>query len=225
MKNMKKMKNENKMREEKMIQQDLIKKENLKILTQLRKTEENTEREHLYKDINGDDYIKLVVRKSGERFGTMHYNPESGKYENGMGEYNPIPYRLKELKENKDNLVFITNGEKDADTLIELGYSATTAITSSPYRWKKEYNKWLEEKNVVILQDNTEIARKFAKYTRNNICYFVHKYGIAETEKIAEKLKVKVKYNMDITTIREKCNNDSKIIEVLEHIRKEINKR
>ena len=63
-------------------------------------------------------------------------------------------YRLPELvKAVKDGYpVYIVEGEKDVETLRELGYTATTAGSAND--WKKEYAAYFTGARVVILPDN-----------------------------------------------------------------------
>jgi putative DNA primase/helicase len=37
----------------------------------------------------------------------------------------PLPYRLPELIKNRDSTVFVCEGEKDADNVVDLGLVAT----------------------------------------------------------------------------------------------------
>ena len=47
----------------------------------------------------------------------------------------------------------VVEGEKDADTLIQLGYPATTCNCGSD-NWRKEYTESLRDKDIVICRDN-----------------------------------------------------------------------
>ena len=76
-----------------------------------------------------------------------------------------IPYRLPELIQalSQKETIFIPEGEKDVDNLLKIGLSATT----NPFgagKWKKSYNKYLMEANVVILEDNDEAGRNNTKH-------------------------------------------------------------
>ena len=55
--------------------------------------------------------------------------------------------------------VFITEGEKDADTLTELGLIATTNPNGAS-NWKPEFNALFSERDVVLCIDNDEKGRK-----------------------------------------------------------------
>ncbi len=75
-----------------------------------------------------------------------------------------VPYRLPELiaakEQQKD--VFLCEGEKDADALRELGFTAT-----SFKNWREEFNEFIQGQHVIICQDHdlpgvtqaTEVAK------------------------------------------------------------------
>jgi 5S rRNA maturation endonuclease (ribonuclease M5) len=57
------------------------------------------------------------------------------------------------------NEVLIVEGEKDADTLTELGFTATTCPMGAK-KWLSEYNDALREKNIVLIPDNDNEGRE-----------------------------------------------------------------
>ncbi len=62
-----------------------------------------------------------------------------------------MPYRLKALADNVrfGSDVYFTEGEKDADSLAELGF-----ITTSFKGWKAEFNKYITGTNAIIVRDH-----------------------------------------------------------------------
>lgn len=184
--------------------------------------ESNIEAEYFYRDAEGNDYLKVVRHKSGEKFGIMHYNTETKEYEYGKGNLEYVPYHLEKLVKDDSNVVFITNSEKDADTLEELGFLSTTAPTSSPYKWKSSYGNYIKGKYVIILEDNTDEAREFAENTQVKTTYPAKKAARVEIVELAEELNVETRYNFDITKIREKLQDDERLKEILLEIKEEI---
>jgi hypothetical protein len=75
----------------------------------------------------------------------------------GIGEIERVPYRLHKLLDA--NRVLIVEGEKDADRLAAAGLAATTSPNGAG-KWRDEYAKWFEGKDVVILPDNDEPGTK-----------------------------------------------------------------
>ena len=87
-----------------------------------------------------------------------------GTWVDGIREMKPVPYHLPELLEN--TIIFITEGEKDVETLRSHGFTATT----NPFgagQWPDTFNPLFASKEVYILLDNDEPgisrARKIAQ--------------------------------------------------------------
>jgi len=66
----------------------------------------------------------------------------------------PVPYRLPQLIEAiaSERTVFITEGEKDVETLAGLGVVATTNAGGAG-KWRKELNQYFADADVVIIAD------------------------------------------------------------------------
>jgi putative DNA primase/helicase len=93
------------------------------------------------------------------------------RHRNGGGEWvwnlqgvELVPYRLPELVEAVEHgrRVFVVEGEKDADALVELGYPATTNPMGAG-KWKDEFSAYLTKADVVILPDNDDTGRDHAQ--------------------------------------------------------------
>jgi 5S rRNA maturation endonuclease (ribonuclease M5) len=80
-----------------------------------------------------------------------------------------VPYRLTELLRADD--VFIVEGEKDADNLSTLGFTATTN-SGGAGKWKPEY-KYAEHfkahQHVMIFPDNDDAGRKHAQQVAESL--------------------------------------------------------
>lgn len=184
--------------------------------------DDNIEKEFFYRNDEGEDYLKVVRHKVGEKFGIMSYNKEKNQYEYGRNGLAYIPYKLKELIESDEKVVFITNSEQDADTLEELGFLATTAPTSSKHKWKSSYGKYIKDKYVIILEDNTDEAKEFAENTQAKTAYLAKNVAILEIADLANELNFKLKYNSDITKIRKQLQDDEKLKKILIELKSEI---
>ncbi len=68
----------------------------------------------------------------------------------------------------KNQYIIIVEGEKDADNLIKLGFTATTN-PSGVKNWRPEFTPFLKNKNVVILPDNDTPGREHAESLANNL--------------------------------------------------------
>lgn len=87
-----------------------------------------------------------------------------------------VPYRLPELLASTDT-VYIPGGEKDVETLVKLGLTATTNACGEG-NWKPEFNEYFVGRNIVILEDNDEIGRKHGKVISESL------FGIANEIRI-----------------------------------------
>jgi len=91
-----------------------------------------------------------------------------------------VPYRLPELiAASSDSMVFIVEGEKDADRLADLGLVATCNAGGAAKRradgkpskpkWRPELNPFFQGRNVVILRDNDDAGRDHARSIAANL--------------------------------------------------------
>ena len=69
-----------------------------------------------------------------------------------------VPYRLPELISSRGT-VYIPGGEKDVETLVKHGLTSTTNAGGEG-NWKQEFNKYLKDRDVVILEDNDPQGEK-----------------------------------------------------------------
>lgn len=182
-------------------------------------------REHIYKNEKGEPLFKVNrndTEDTNNKFTTYHY--EGGNWELGLGDKKRIPYNLPELLEAvEDNkTIFITQGEKDADTITELLGNravATTAITSSTKKWKYEFNDYLKSDSLIILlEDNTEKGKEFTENIRKKLRFKCKNLKKLSIEKMKVSLKILETDVTDVTEIREKLQNDEKLKKILNRI-------
>jgi hypothetical protein len=88
-----------------------------------------------------------------------------------------VLYRLPELAQYPDATVFLTEGEKDADRITELGHCATTVASG---KWTEECVKALAGHDVLILEDNDDAGRKRARDAAQAL------HGTAKTVRIVQ---------------------------------------
>ena len=113
--------------------------------------------EYVYEHMDGTPHIK-VKRYQPKGFGQQRY--EEGKWEWGLNGAQRIPYRLPALA-TSEGTVYITEGEKDADTLAALGYTATTFLGGAG-KWRDEYAQWFKDRDVVVCADKDDPGREGA---------------------------------------------------------------
>lgn len=89
-------------------------------------------------------YPKGFRQRRTDKFGNPIYNLEGVRR---------VPYRLPELiaaKEQQSD-VFLCEGEKDADALRELGFTAT-----SFKNWREDFNQYIQGLHVIVCQDHDQ---------------------------------------------------------------------
>jgi len=77
-----------------------------------------------------------------------------------------VPYHLPEIIKSAD--ILIAEGEKDADKLIALGFTATT----NPFgagKWPEDFGEYFNDKNVTLIHDNDEPGRQHMHKVANNL--------------------------------------------------------
>jgi len=115
-------------------------------------------RKYEYIDENGEVRYE-VHRSEPKRFSQMHY--EDGKPVWNMQGVEALPYNLPALLSAPDRKVFIVEGEKCADAMMEIGALATTNHGGAK-NWKPELNRWFAGREVIIVPDNDEAGAAHA---------------------------------------------------------------
>jgi len=99
-----------------------------------------------YPDANGN-LISQTLRYDPKNFKQRRPDGKGGWiWKDVFKEIEPVLYRLPEVL--KANEVCIVEGEKDADALVNIGFTATTCPMGAK-KWKSEYNNSLKGKDIV----------------------------------------------------------------------------
>lgn len=129
------------------------------------------EAEYRYKDEHGR-YLYSKLRYPGK---VIKYGVAKGtELTSGKGDKEATLYRLPELIQavKKGYPVYYVEGEKDVETLKELGLTATTAGSTSD--WRREYSKYFTGARVTILADNDEAGQTLAIKVGRDLKDFAH---------------------------------------------------
>ncbi len=131
------------------------------------KKESMKQAEYIYRDFDGNPLMKKIKytdATSGKKsFEWKHM--EDGQWVDKRGG-DPVLYNLNLLKTHHE--IWITEGEKDADNLIGIGFAAVSAPDGAGRgKWKPQYTEALSGKKVVVMGDNDEIGKAFAIETCN----------------------------------------------------------
>jgi hypothetical protein len=121
---------------------------------------------------------------------TIRYSPKgfSQRRPNGNGGYiynlhgvELVPYRLPELLAADPSLpVFILEGEKDVDAILERGGIATCNPMGAG-KWRKDYSKYLVGRHCVVLPDNDDAGKKHG----TDVAVSLVKHGAATVKVLA----------------------------------------
>ena len=148
------------------------------------------ERTHIYKNADGSIFGKKVVNKfsDGSKNAVWYlFNPETNSFQAkpGLSGQKAPLYNANILHENKEDPVYIVEGEKDADTLANWNAVATTIPNGAGFKqWNELYNDGLQERDIIILTDNDDVGRKYGNTVANNAYKIVRSVKIIPAEDI-----------------------------------------
>ncbi|MFJ2995475.1 VapE domain-containing protein [Pandoraea sp. NPDC087047] len=79
-----------------------------------------------------------------------------------------VPYRLPELLASSEEIIFVVEGEKDADNMAERGLLAT-CNAGGANKWRDELTPHFKGRHVVILPDNDDAGHAHAHLVTNKL--------------------------------------------------------
>jgi hypothetical protein len=125
------------------------------------------EHEWVYVDEYGDPLFVKQRFKTGTAKGKDYRQArinKDGSKSYSLGDCRIVPYRLPELLNAKTagRAIYLVEGEKAADALVEIGAIATSAHTGSG-SWPKEITQYFAGATVVMLPDNDLAGWKYAQ--------------------------------------------------------------
>lgn len=132
------------------------------------------EREHIYP---GGQVKKVMYRRGdGSKYGCW-FHLEGSTWKKGRGSSPHTLYIAGELA----SPLFVCEGEKDVDTLHDLGCNAASGEDGAGKgKWRPEYTEQLSGLSVIVLQDNDDIGRAYAQETA------VALYGKAKSVRVLD---------------------------------------
>lgn len=141
------------------------------LLPEFQRANVNQRREAgIYEYANADGevlYRTVRIEQAGKRKRFEARRPDGcGGWKNGLGDVRRVLYRLPDIeaakREQEKPLVLLVEGERKADKLASWGYTATSCAFGCK-GWRKQYADALAGCVVVILPDNDDEGRAFAK--------------------------------------------------------------
>jgi hypothetical protein len=146
------------------------------------KTKSKIETSYDYKDPSGK-LLYQSVRSFPKSFRQRRPNGNGGWIWKLKG-VQRVPYRLPELIASTGP-VYIPGGEKDVETLVKHGLTATTNAGGEG-NWKPEFNEYLRGRDVVILQDNDEKGRKHGRVISESLQGIANQIKIIRFEELPQ---------------------------------------
>lgn len=161
-----------------------------------------------YKD-ESNQLLYEVIRLKPKGFRQRRKDPKKpSKYLWNLGRVRRVLYRLPEICQAiiEQKVIFVVEGEKDADSLFSLGFVATTCPNGA-MKWKREYSESLRNANVVIIPDNDLMGERHAKHV------FDYLIGIAQKVRIVKLPDLPLKE--DVTYWLENGGSKEKLLELV----------
>jgi hypothetical protein len=115
--------------------------------------------EYVYRQPDGTTNLKVIRQESSDGTKTFKQLLPNSKPPKSDPAFTPFPYRIDEWPLNQP--IIICEGEKCADALWQVGFSATTRAGGSS-TWEPELNQHFIGRDVIILPDNDDAGRSFA---------------------------------------------------------------
>ena len=128
------------------------------------------EKVYSYVDLAGK-LIHQTIRYKGKAFSQRRPDPNNhGKYIYNLKDITPILYNLSAIAEAETagKPLYIVEGEKDADNLINLGFPATTSPMGAG-KWKDSFSDYLIGADVMIVPDNDEAGKNHAEVVAKSL--------------------------------------------------------
>ncbi|WP_282804462.1 CHC2 zinc finger domain-containing protein [Clostridium tetani] len=94
-----------------------------------------------------------------------------------------LPYNLYKLVKSKSNIVYITEGEKDADTLCKMGF---LALSLKNFKYDKFHCRFFKNKNILIVPDNDDPGENYKSEVIRELKPFIKSYRVFPIEEYAK---------------------------------------
>jgi len=132
-----------------------------------------------YADESGAPLFQ-VVRLAPKTFRQRRPNGKGG-WTWSLGKTRRVLYRLPEVRDAVANerLVIVVEGERDADNLLKLGFTAT-CNAGGANKWRAEYNESLRDADVVIIGDNDDPGRAHVAHVASSL------HGVARRVRVLD---------------------------------------
>ena len=174
--------------------------------------------QYIYEDKNGKPLYRQIRYYKNEDKSFYIEKFVNGKWERGSDGVERVLYKLplviKAVK--KAEKIYIVEGEKDVETLIEKGKTATTIAGGAGQKWQDSFTEQLKGSDIIILPDNDKPGKEFAIKVADSLVGNANTVRLLDLTKMWSGLKEKG----DITDVFDMANNDEEVLNKLEELEK-----
>ncbi|EDS76442.1 CHC2 zinc finger domain protein [Clostridium botulinum C str. Eklund] len=96
-----------------------------------------------------------------------------------------LPYNLYRLVKSKSNKVYITEGEKDANTLCKMGY---LAVSLKNFKYDKFHCRFFKNKNIIVIPDNDRPGESYKNDVIKGLKPYIKSYKVFPTKDYAKEI-------------------------------------
>ena len=166
--------------------------------------------EYIYTDPSGTPVLKKVrlPYSDSKCFYWQHFTGSSGT--TGRNGITPPLYNQNAME--KDNMIFLVEGEKDVKTVKQFGWTAVSLPDGAASRWREEYGPLFRGKEVYILPDNDSAGEQYARMLAEKLFGYADHVRILDLSEIWPDLPEKG----DITDLCSRLGVDETIRAVAE---------
>lgn len=122
-----------------------------------------------------------------------------------------LPYNLYRLVKSNYHTVYITEGEKDADTLVRMGF---LAVSLKNFKYDKFHCRFFKNKNIIIIPDNDKAGADYKNKVIEGLKPYIKAYKVFPIESYSHEV------GQDITDLLElKILDKQKFMDILKEIK------
>lgn len=132
--------------------------------------------EYRYTDEAGE-HLYSIVRFEPKTFRQGYWQEAHWRWKKHPRQ---VLYRLPEVLRNE--VIFIVEGEKDAETLRDYGFVATTNAGGAKAPWMPNFNQALAGREVIILPDGDQAGRDHARTVANSVLQYAAAVRLLELD-------------------------------------------
>jgi hypothetical protein len=133
--------------------------------------------EYVYRRPDGATNLKVIRTNCSNGRKSFKQLLPNGRPPKSDPEFTPFPYRIDEWP--LDQPILVCEGEKCADALWQAGFPATTRAGGSS-TWEPELNQHFAGRDIVILPDNDDAGRSYARKVGESISLVASTVNVCE---------------------------------------------